>query len=319
MKKRTEIAFIIVNYNTVDLLQACLQSIIQHTKLPHEIIVIDNNSDDGSSAMVQRFFPTVQLIQNQENVGYPKAINQGLQAISARFYFILNSDILVLEDTIANLYDYHSKKSKIGISAPAQVSPNGEAILSVHQFPTLWREWARNLFFTDVWRYRLWGQKRAKQIKEPMAIDWVMGAAMFVRQELIDDIGGMDDSIFMYGEELDWCYRAQLAGWAIEFVPQATITHHKSASADKAFNFYRYAHVVRSNYYFFAKHFGLRQLPLFVIAQIIGSLLRAGIAGIFCLLGWKSFCHQAKEHWATIKISLNISLYKWIKKAVTNT
>lgn len=316
MSNKTEIAFVIVNYNTVDLLRACLESIIEQTKRPYTIIVVDNHSTDGSGAMVQANFPSVQLIQNQENVGYPTAVNQGLRAIAANFYFILNSDILILEDTIEQLYNYHSQHSQTGITAPAQRLPNGKALLSVHQFPTLWREWTRNLFFTDVWRYRLRGQKQAEAITQPVAVEWVTGAALFVRREMIDAIGGMDEAIFMYGEELDWCYRARANGWRVTFLPQAQIIHYVSASADKAFSFHRYAHVVRSNYYFFAKHFGLIWLPLFVLPQLIGSLVRAAISGILCLVGRKSFCYQAREHWLVIQKSLDFSLYKWLRETI---
>jgi GT2 family glycosyltransferase len=224
-----EIAFIIINHNTAKLLQACLASIILHASLNHEIIVVDNHSNDGSCEMVETQFPSAKLIQNQENLGFPKAVNQGLQAVSAPFYFILNSDILILENTVKNLYSYLAQKPNTGIAAPAQILPNGHPILTMHLFPNLWREWTRNLLFTDVWKYRIRGQKQANKIKLPVSVDWVMGAALLVRAEMIANIGYMDEAIFMYGEELDWCYRAHQAGWSVDFVPDATLIHHKSA------------------------------------------------------------------------------------------
>jgi GT2 family glycosyltransferase len=263
-----EIAFIIVNYNTAELLHACLASIILYTPYHHEIILVDNHSNDGSCEMVEAQFPAVKLIQNKENLGFPKAVNQGLQAVSAPFYFILNSDVLMHKNTVKNLYDYLSQKPNTGIAAPAQFLPDGHPILTLHLFPNLWREWMRNLLFTDVWKYRICGRRQAQKIKLPVSVDWVIGAALFVRAEMIADIGYMDEAIFLYGEELDWCYRAHQAGWFVDFVPEATLIHHKSASADKALNSSRYERVVRSNYYVNAKCFGIWQLPLFIIAQI---------------------------------------------------
>jgi GT2 family glycosyltransferase len=312
-----QVVFVIVNYNTRDLLQACLSSIIETTTLDYRIVVVDNNSQDGSSEMVQSQFPTVNLIQNPTNVGFPQAVNQGLRAETAPFYFVLNSDIQLLEGTTTTLYHYLLQNPQTGIAAPAQMLPNDELLLSVHAFPNLRREWARNLLFTDVWSYRLRGQKNARKITEPISVDWVMGAALFVRRELIASTGYMDEAIFMYGEELDWCYRAHQTGWLVDFVPSALLIHHKSASADKAFNVYRYQYVVKSNYYFFAQHFGLWQLPLFVLAQVIGSLLRTLISGLLCLLRHHSFCHQAREHIAVLQISFDPKLYKWIRKAIT--
>lgn len=316
---QAEIAFIIVNYNTVDLLQTCLASIIDSTSLNHVIVVVDNHSTDGSADMVKTQFPDVKLIPNSVNLGFPKAVNQGLKAVLAPYYFILNSDILILENTIPILYNYISQKPKVGIVAPAQVLPNGQAILSIYPFPNLRREWARNIFFTDIWKYRFWGHKLAESMEETVSVDWIMGAALFVRAEMIADIGYMDEAIFMYGEELDWCYRAHLAGWLIDFLPNAKIIHYESASADKTFSVYRYQRVVKSNYYVGAKHFGFWRLPFFVLAQLIGSLLRINIAAVFCIFGKRSFCAQVREHLAVIRMSFDPNLYKWIKKALQST
>jgi len=90
-----ELTFVIVNYNTANLLVDCINSIQKNTLIPHAIVVVDNNSSDGSVAIIQEKFSTVQIIQNKENLGYPIAVNQGLQAIESDYYFILNSDIQI--------------------------------------------------------------------------------------------------------------------------------------------------------------------------------------------------------------------------------
>ena len=304
------VAFIIVNYNTSSLLRQCIDSIQKYTPVSYKIIVVDNNSTDGSPSMVKNAYPYVHLIANKHNSGFPKAVNQGLQAVKANYYFILNSDTQLLKNTVANLAQYMAKYPYTGIAAPAQQSQTGQPILSVYQYPTLRREWTRNLFFGDILRYRIRGTTLAQRFTEPQSVEWVMGAALFVRSECIRDIGYMDEEIFMYGEELDWCYRAAQHGWRIGFVPDALIIHHKSASADKALNARRYPLVAWSNYYFWAKHHGWITLILFVLAQITGSVIRMSIAAGLCVLGKRVYCSESKEHYLTILMSLKPQTYK---------
>jgi len=307
---------VIVNYNTANLLQFCLKSIEENCNLNYAIVVVDNNSTDNSCQMIKQQFPQTMLIQNDNNLGYPTAVNQGINAIPASFYFILNSDVILQNDTAATLYKYISQKPEVGIVAPAQRLPNGDPILSIYKFPNLKREWMRNLLFTDIITFRNRGQKLAAKIKNPLSVDWVMGSAMFVRAEVIADIGLMDENIFMYGEELDWCLRAKSTDWEIHYLPEAKIIHYESASADKAFSAGRYERVVRSNYYVFMKHFGSWKLPFFVAAQCLGSILRIIVSTILYFFGQKSYYDQLREHQAVLRISINPGLYKRLKSSL---
>jgi GT2 family glycosyltransferase len=306
------ISFVIVNYNTKDLLRNCLYSIEQFTDAPYQIVVVDNASSDGSFVMVATEFPHADRIGNKVNIGFPKAVNQGITEALAPFIFVLNSDIELTKSTIPTLIDHLRNNPKTGIAGPAQVKPDGTSLLTMHVFPTLIREWLRNLFFTDVWRYRLQSKRTLDKLNQNVKVDWLMGAALLIRQKMISDIGGMDDTVFMYGEECDWAYRAQQNNWDTFFIPEALVIHHKSASANQVFNVRRYAVVTKSEYYFFAKHHGFWQLPFFVLARIIGSGLRMGISGLLSLFGVGEARHQFVEHGHTIRLSLTPSLYRWI-------
>ncbi|MBI4772522.1 MAG: glycosyltransferase family 2 protein [Chloroflexi bacterium] len=311
----TAITFLIVNFNTSALLQQCLTSIWRHAGAPFEVIVVDNASTDGSADMVRTAFPDVQLIANSYNRGFPAAVNTGLRVADTPYVFVLNSDVYLTESTLAPLLAHMETHPRTGIAAPAQRTPEGRPLLTVHRDPTLAREWLRNLFFTDVWRYRLRGERLARELRHPVQVDWVMGAALFVRREVVEEVGGMDEAVFMYGEEFDWAYRARMKGWQVYLIPESVVVHHKSASADQAFRAGRYSQVVKSGYYFSARHFGLARLPLFVLAQLIGSALRMALAGPLCLLGRREACFQWQEHWLALRTSLDPALYRWILRS----
>ncbi len=144
-----------------------------------------------------------------------------------------------------------------------------------------------------------------------------MGAALFVRREAIQDVGHMDDNVFMYGEEYDWAYRMRAKGWDVYFVPDSIIVHHESASADKAFSTRRYGLVVKSDYYFRVKHNGWVYLPLFVFLQVLGSMLRIILASLMVVLGLKDARWQIAEHIYVIQVSFDPSIYKWIRESLS--
>lgn len=306
------ISFVIVNYDTQLQLKACLQAILRHTTGNVQIVVVDNASEDGSVDMVCTEFPGVELVANPVNRGYAQAVNQGLARARAFYILILNSDVYLTESTLPALVELMQANPAIGFAAPLQVSPAGERILSVHQTPTLVREWMRNLCFTDIIRYRLLQRPLAGRIRRAQPVEWVMGAALLTTQNLLREVGGMDENLFMFGEEFDWQYRARMKGWQVWFVPAACVVHEKGASVNKAFQSRRLAQVVRSGYYLSAKHFGLGRLPLFVLAQLTGSTLRMAMSAPLCLFRIGDACFQCREHWEVIRASLDPSLFRWI-------
>ncbi|UCC62814.1 MAG: glycosyltransferase family 2 protein [Anaerolineae bacterium] len=310
------LTFVIVNYDTAALLEECLGSIRQYNTFPAKVVVVDNASTDGSVEMVRQQFSEVHLIVNSANEGYPKAVNRGLMATDTPFSFILNSDVRLTENTLPLLIDHIQTHPRVGIAAPAQRTPDGKALLTVHRDPTLWREILRNLFFTDFWRYRVRGADLAREMREPKVVDWVMGAALFVRQEMVDQVGAMDETVFMYGEEFDWAYRARKAGWEVSLVPASVVIHHKGATADRVLQARRYSLVTKSNYYFFAKHFGLAYLPFLVLAHVVGSALRVLLVSPLCLAGFQEARFQWWEHLYTVCVSLDPRVYRWIRRAL---
>lgn len=229
MKETLDTSIVVVSWNTRDILRDCLRSIDESAGPVHsEIIVVDNASADGSVAMVRQDFPHVRLMENAENRGFAAANNQGIAVARGRYVLLLNSDTIVLDGAIARTVafaDAHRDAAVVGcrvLNADRTLQP------TCFMFPSV-----LNMLLSSTYLYKLWPQSRLLG-RERMTwwrrddvreVDVVTGCFMLVRSEAIGQIGVMDERFFMYGEETDWCYRFQRAGWKVLFTPTAEIVH----------------------------------------------------------------------------------------------
>ena len=217
-----ELSIVIVSWNTAELLRACLNSLRTAGQgLAVEIIVVDNASADDSAPMVRRDFPEVRLIENAANAGYARANNQGIAGSQAPTVMLLNSDTRVPPGTLAVLLDFLAAHPEAGAAGPQLVRPDGSPQpFAFGSDPTLGYLLARG--FNRLWGRRYlhdWAATRAE------AVDWVSGACLVVRRAAIAQAGMLDEAIFMYFEDTDWCLRLRQAGWKIYRVPQARVVH----------------------------------------------------------------------------------------------
>jgi GT2 family glycosyltransferase/glycosyltransferase involved in cell wall biosynthesis len=232
------VSVIIVSYNVAELLVECLSSLNQLTgdSFDLQTIVIDNASSDATVPIIFEFFPHVNLIQNQENFGFPYACNQGAAEADGDFLFFLNPDARLNPATIPLLLNFMKENPNVGVTAPQIRYPDGKIQPNRRRFPTpllpfiestpLERlPFFRNLPVLD--RYFV----RDKSGDEAQAVDWVVGAAFMVRRKVWDDLGGMDEGFFMYSEELDFCRRTKNAGWEVWYLPQAQVVHAEGQSS----------------------------------------------------------------------------------------
>lgn len=232
-----DVSVIIVNWNTCDLLQQCLQSVYTQTSsIDYEVIVVDNGSTDGSGEMVQREFGQATLVANRDNRGFAAANNQGMAIAKGRYILLLNSDTVVLDRAIektAAFADQHLDTAVIGCRV---LNPDHTLQNSCFMFPSL-----LNWFLFATYLYRLFPKNRffgREQMtwwsrNDSREVDVVTGCYMLVRKEAIDEVGLMDERFFMYAEETDWCYRFKAKGWKNRFTPDAEIIHIGGASAVK--------------------------------------------------------------------------------------
>lgn len=232
-----DVSIIIVNWNTKDILQNCLASIFAHGgDVELEVIVIDNASHDNSVSMVQTEFPQVILIENSYNKGFASANNQGIAIAKGRYLLLLNSDTIVLNDAIIKSVNFADSNSECGIVGCQILNPDRTMQQSCFMFPSI-----LNMLLSVTYLYKIFPRNRflgrermswwdRNDIRE---VDVVTGCFMLVRRQALDQVGLMDESFFVYGEETDWCYRFKQANWKILFTPDAQIIHFGRQSSKK--------------------------------------------------------------------------------------
>jgi len=234
MSAKPLVSALIVSYNVKDLLLDSLQAFFASSDVPVEAVVVDNASRDGSADAVAERFPEVKLIRQARNIGYGKANNLGLQDCDGRFVLLLNPDVTVGEACVDRLADFLLVRPDVGAVGPRLLRPEGAADLAARRgFPTpatafyrltgLSRVFPRSRRFN---RYNM-GFLPDSEVHE---IDAGTGACLMLRRAAIDRVGFFDPDYFMYGEDLDLCYRLKLGGWKIYYLPAATAVHLKGAS-----------------------------------------------------------------------------------------
>lgn len=226
-----DFSIIIVNYNTRDLLRACLSTVYQsHSKATIEVIIVDNNSTDGSVEMIRADFKQAQVIVNEENKGFSKGCNQGIKLSLGKYILLLNSDVEIFPDTLDKLkffLDNERSDPNIGIIGCKILNPDGSLQYSVGKFPTLWSTFVDMFKPYHKRKYYLAGYDKAHEV------DWVTGACMLIDREVISDSGLFDERYFMYYEEVDWCHKAKKKGWKVFYYPFASIIHKTPCAVKK--------------------------------------------------------------------------------------
>ena len=270
------VSIIIPSWNTRELLRQCLKSLISNFQFPisnFEIIVVDNGSTDGSPTMVAKEFPQARLIKNKKNLGFGAANNQGMKTATGDYLLLLNSDTVVGKDAPLKMATFLAENPQVGAVGCRLLNSDGSLQSSAGPFPSLgvvfvmlfWEHWLKNLVRSSF--------------KKTIEVDWVMGAALMVRREVIKKVGLMDEGIFMYMDEVEWCYRIKKAGFKVMFYPGAEIVHLFGGSSqtgrkDPILNIYR------GLLYFYRKHYPSWQLSILktmlklkaVIAFLLGKL-----------------------------------------------
>ncbi|MDY7076453.1 MAG: glycosyltransferase family 2 protein [Chloroflexota bacterium] len=282
-----ELSIVIVSWNVRDLLRQCLRSISSlSSSLSSEIIVVDNGSADGSVEMVQAEFPSVRVITNVDNRGFPTAINQGIGVAQGRYIFLLNPDTEVVDDALGTMVTFADVHSDVGIIGPQLLDPDGSVQSSRRRFPTL-----ATAFFESTWltHYAPRSLLRHYQMLDTpdnatQDVDWVDGAAFMARRKAVEQVGLMDEGFFMYSEELDWCRRFRETGWRVVYLPAARIVHHRGKSSEQVVAA-SHIHFQTSKVRYFRKYHGrtvAEMLRLFLLGNYAWQL---GLEGVKWLVG----------------------------------
>jgi N-acetylglucosaminyl-diphospho-decaprenol L-rhamnosyltransferase len=227
-----ELSIIILSWNVCDLLRACLRSLPLNDQQT-EIIVVDAASHDGTVERVRVEFPTVTLIASDENLGYSRGNNVGWRAARGRYLLILNPDTEVQGDALAQMTAYIEAHPRVGVLGPQLVFADGSIQSTRRRFPSLLTGFFESTWLQPLAPRGLLNHFYARDVRddETAEVDWVVGAALMVRREAYEQVGGLDEGFFMYSEELDWCRRMKAAGWGVTYFPAARIIHHEARSS----------------------------------------------------------------------------------------
>lgn len=260
-----DLGIVIVNYNTRDLLRACLRTVYaSRGDFTFEVCVVDNGSTDGSGEMVDAEFPQVRRILNPDNRGYPAANNQGLRLLgfpdgadAPRYALLLNPDTELPPDALAKMMAFLDAHPEAGVAGPKLVRQDGSLDLACRRsFPSPEVSFYRFSGLARLFpRSRRFGRYNLTYLDpDQMAeVDAVVGAFMMVRREAIAQVGLLDEGFFMYGEDLDWCYRIKAAGWKVYYNPEVTVLHIKRAASTR--NPRAQVEFWRAMEYFYRKHY----------------------------------------------------------------
>ena len=232
-----DLSIVIVNYNTRQLLDDCLASLLaaEQPAGGAEIIVVDNASSDGSQAMVREMYPTVQLIASEVNRGFSAANNLGAAVANGRSILFLNSDTRVAPDALVEPVTYLLSHPEVGALTVRLIYPNGERDPDNHRgFPTPWNAICHfsglSRLFPNNPHYNGYFQS-FQNMAETHAVDVIAGSYMLMPLALCRELGGWDETYFFYGEDIDFCYRIREAGYQIIYYPHVEVLHYKGASS----------------------------------------------------------------------------------------
>ncbi len=269
-----DLSIIIVNYNVKEFLQNLVHSIHKAAqKINVEIIIVDNASSDGSVEFITEKFPDVKLIANENNLGFGKANNQGLKIAKGKYFLLINPDSIVSEDTFTKMISFIETHPSVGLAGCKILNPDGTLQLACRRsFPGPWTSFCKVTGLSTLFpnsklfaRYNL----TYKDENQSYEVDAISGSFMMMKREVYEKVGGFDEDFFMYGEDLDLCYRVQQSGFKVFYVHETQIIHYKGestkrSSLDETKFFYEAMHL------FVKKHLSSSLLVQFILRTAIG-------------------------------------------------
>ena len=255
-----DLSIVIVAFNSREYLRGCLNSIYENTgqSIKYEILVVDNNSQDGTLKLLQENYPEVRTLDNAENVGFARANNQALQLARGRYLLLLNSDTFVLGHSLEKMVEYMDAHREAGALSPKLLNADGQTVQTQG----------------SSWQKKKWETLNAREVS------FISGAAFLLRRETYKNVGGLDENFFFYNEDVDWCKRILKNGWEIHYFPAAAVIHYGGKSTGFLG---RRATVegLRGGLYLVYKHYRwvfplyLFLLVFFLILFLLGNVFRA--------------------------------------------
>ncbi len=269
-----DVSIIIVSYNTQQMLDDCISSIMAHTKdVEYEIIIVDNDSKDETCMMLETKYPRVKLIKSRENLGFGRANNLGMQKAKGKYLFLLNSDTILLNNALKIFFDFaENSQLKIGALGAILKSPDGSNCHSFGKFLTLRGE-LRDVVAKYLKFLKDDSKFHPKSVDKPMPVDYITGADMWVPQLVYKQLGGFDPSFFMYCEEVDWQRRMSDAGYVRLIINGPEIIHLEGGSDKNKTNIWsatRLKNIQNSKRIYFRKYnHGIKYTLFYFVYKVL--------------------------------------------------
>lgn len=271
-----DLSIIIVNYNSKNFIDQCIESILRFSKgVNYEIVVVDNASQDGSVELLKEKYPTVRLIANNENLYFIKANNQALKEVKSRYVLLLNPDTILIENSFKKMIQFMETYPEAGACTPKLLNPNGNLQRTCMRFPSISYGILELLLINRLFpnnpinrqiQYADWDRSFNREVEVGA------GACLLLRREVLNRVGLLDESYIMYNEEVDWCYRIRKTGYKIFYLAETSIIHYIGGSTIKSHKLRKiyqesFLHVYKKYYsypiYLFLK--GIAIIPNFIV------------------------------------------------------
>lgn len=303
-----QLSIIIVNWNSKDYLQKCLQSISANTRgISVEIIVVDGASFDGCGEMLAREFPEVRFVQSNKNVGFAKANNLGFEQSQGDYVLFLNPDTEVVGEAINTLHDFLEKNGDVGIVGAKLLNTDGSVQTScIQMFPTILNQLLDAEILRRAFpRLSFWGiAPLFSADKKPAAVEVISGACLMLTRAVFEKIGRFSDDYFLYAEDLDLCYKTHQTGLKNYYVPEAVITHHGGGSSRQTQSVFSTVMMRESVYRFLKKFRGGFYGAAFRASVMLGALVRLVLLLVLfpirLVRGEVEIARDAIRRWAAI-------------------
>ena len=265
----------VVTWNTRDLTVSALRRLLDTDQgADLRLLVHDNASSDGTADAVREQVPEADVVSWPENLGFAAAVNRLLARSDAPWFLMLNSDAWPTPGAIGHMVDAAVRHPRAAAVAPRLERPDGSLEHSTHPFPSVTVAAASTLPLRNAWAQRhalhsAWQHDRERQV------DWAVGAALLVRHSALAEIGDLDESFFMYVEDLEWCHRIRQRGWEVWFTPEAVVVHVGNASGKEKYGGTRSAVWIANTNRFYRRHHSAANTLAYRLVNAAGALLAA--------------------------------------------
>lgn len=271
------ISIIIVSWNVLALLEKCLASIGRYVDYPHQVIVVDNASTDGTVGALRQKWPNIEVVAQQKNLGFARANNAGRQRARGHYIAFLNPDTELVSEPWRLMIEYIQQHPKTGAIGPEILNPDHRHQQSVRNFP----RWSDQVLTLLKLRHLLKNSRIMRRYladpgagrKKPMAVDQIMGAAMLFPKKILDHLGGFDEDYWIWFEEVDLCRRVHDAGYEVLYFPNSQIIHHGDKSFNQVLSIHKQVWFMRSLRRYARKHWSPAAAwslwPLMVLSYLL--------------------------------------------------